>query len=380
MKLFFSIILLLLAPSLLFADDGVFFASGNTLVPLHESSIALKKEVLKLKKNKNYMDVDVYFEFDNPKQTRKETVGFVVPNTEMTIDSFAMPYVKDFSVTMNDSVLHYTLSRFEQTGFKRGKKMAAVVDTGDFIYYFSATFKPGLNTIHHFYRFRAGLGQTNDAEYAYKLMTGTSWANGEMEDFTLTLDLGPDAYFYLPQTFWKNGSDIPWQIQGDGILSRAFENPDRYDSSTFPAIHFVKMHSGTISCHLMHFRPDYDFWTASPRQYNLSYWVSRWFKQENPTLLARLDTIYQPWGMDLREIYTDEDQLPLLHDSELLYLRNLPFAFHDCSFKNEKLTNYYSQFNWYYPYKDRLPDIKLLDPEEAKLIAAVDTEIRRRKK
>ena len=368
---FISIAFVFLGSSPVSADDGVFYALGNTLIPIHESTISLKKEILKLKKDKDYLDVDVYFEFDNPGKSRKETVGFVTPPGGYSDEKSTKLYVSGFAVTVNNENLSYKLSRFEETGFKLPKRSREAANSGDFIFYFPAKFVHGLNSVHHSYRIRSGEGQSDLNEYIYRLVTGKSWANNEMEDFTLIIDMGPDSYFYLPQTFWKTGEDIPWKIEGDGFISRTCISAEglQRDSMT---IRMVKMHHGTVTCHMMHFKPDYDLGFGVPRFWNMSWWASSWMKDSStatPTCFANADLVS-----------TDSTSFVGFSDHELVALLNLPFAFHDCRFNSEELNKYFSQFNWYLPYPNRSPDMKLLSKDEGDLIHAVEQEEHRRQK
>jgi hypothetical protein len=62
------------------ANDGSFCASGNQLIPIFETAISVKKEILTLKKiHDKYIEVTVYYEFFNPKEDKNITVGFVKP-------------------------------------------------------------------------------------------------------------------------------------------------------------------------------------------------------------------------------------------------------------------------------------------------------------
>ena len=49
-----------------FANDGVFYASGNQLIPITETDISVKKEVLTINRVGDYLEVIVYYEFFNP--------------------------------------------------------------------------------------------------------------------------------------------------------------------------------------------------------------------------------------------------------------------------------------------------------------------------
>ncbi|MBN8688506.1 MAG: hypothetical protein J0M10_15910 [Chitinophagales bacterium] len=63
----FNLLCLLLATySGALANDGSFYAAGNTLIPLKETIIQMKKEILSLDRKGDWMQVDIYFEFFNP--------------------------------------------------------------------------------------------------------------------------------------------------------------------------------------------------------------------------------------------------------------------------------------------------------------------------
>ena len=49
-----------------FANDGVFYASGNQLIPITETDISVKKEVLTINRVGDHLEVTVYYEFFNP--------------------------------------------------------------------------------------------------------------------------------------------------------------------------------------------------------------------------------------------------------------------------------------------------------------------------
>jgi len=59
------------------ANDGAFYANGNQLIPIDERDISLKKEILSIKRISNdFVQVNVYYELDNPKDEKSILVGF----------------------------------------------------------------------------------------------------------------------------------------------------------------------------------------------------------------------------------------------------------------------------------------------------------------
>ena len=77
-KFNFLIIPLFFLCNILTANDGGFYASGNTLIPLSKTSIELRKEYLNLTFEDNgFLRVDIQFEFFNPGNETELIVGFV---------------------------------------------------------------------------------------------------------------------------------------------------------------------------------------------------------------------------------------------------------------------------------------------------------------
>ena len=55
------------------ANDGVFYASGNQLIPITETDISVKKEVLTINRVGDHIEVTVYYEFFNPVGEKERT-------------------------------------------------------------------------------------------------------------------------------------------------------------------------------------------------------------------------------------------------------------------------------------------------------------------
>src|SRR5579864_6287581 len=139
------LIAIVLAPLTGFADDGAFYSQGSTLIPIKHTTIALKKEVLTLKRKGNRLSVDVRFEFFNPGAERTETVGFVTPpcygeNFDEDLIG-TLPDISDFTVEANGAKLAYKISRLGKSGFR----LPVAIDTEkkDFVYYFKIKFNAG---------------------------------------------------------------------------------------------------------------------------------------------------------------------------------------------------------------------------------------------
>ena len=59
------------------ANDGTYYTRGNQLIPLQETDISVRKEVLTISLMDNgYARVDVQYEFWNPGVAKTVTMGF----------------------------------------------------------------------------------------------------------------------------------------------------------------------------------------------------------------------------------------------------------------------------------------------------------------
>ena len=95
------------------ANEAEFYATGNTLVPLKENTVSLKKEILNLTRKEGWMQVDIYFEFFNPGPEKELLVGFVTPpaNGDVSDEEARHPFIKDFMVMSGDELLPYKVAK-----------------------------------------------------------------------------------------------------------------------------------------------------------------------------------------------------------------------------------------------------------------------------
>ena len=97
------------------ANDGVFYAAGNQLIPITETDISVQKEVLTLNRVGDHIEVTVYYEFFNPVGEKELLVGFEAqsPYNSMA-DAFKMlpkhPHIRNFKVVMNGEPLTYDIA------------------------------------------------------------------------------------------------------------------------------------------------------------------------------------------------------------------------------------------------------------------------------
>jgi hypothetical protein len=318
-----------------FADDGVFYANGSTLLPLKETSIRMKKEILNLTRSSNLMQVDIYFEFFNPGALKELTVGFVTPPADADLDEkeASHPHIYDFMVMVNDSLLPFKIIRMEKSGFKLNDSIAS---GNDFVYYFKVVFKPGLTVIRHSYNYDGGGSVETMHDYFYRLTTGTGWAGGMIEDFELNINMGNDCCFSVPVTF--NDKSTPWLITGIGRLgnSLAASNVLNYGEG---GIQMVYIKQGYLQARIKNFKPKTDL---SITQYlpwiETRYWTSK--TSDNDFI-------------GLNEIFYDRDStagmIGRLSDAQLRLYKNLNYARCGYVFKDTWLKQQFSKYFWYIP-------------------------------
>lgn len=349
----------LLFVNLAFANDGVFYVKGNTLIPLQETEIELRKEILKFYvKDFEWMSVDVDFSFYNPGKEKTVTVGFVTPPASGDVgeDEENHPQIKDFTVEVNGENIKYEMKRMNETSFQGFQKD---IDGYDFVYYFPVTFKNGVNKIRHTYLFRGGGSVETQRDFDYQITTGKRWANKQIDDFELQIhpDLG---IFSLPLSFMENGKLANWEIIGKGTFSQ----PQKFFDSEIATSKLVQIREGYLSLKEKNFKPDKDIFIS---EYNWNMgWHKRLCKSEKkcfePAEIGM--NIYQYFTVKPSE-YFDEENVTDFSKKDLQIIRNFPYAIRGYNFKTNMLKDFYSQFFWYQPDDSlQLSNIKLSEAEE----------------
>ncbi|MCF0209243.1 MAG: DUF4424 family protein, partial [Bacteroidaceae bacterium] len=219
-----------------FANDSCYDTNGNTLFPYMNTSIAIDKEVLTIRltdTNRIYYDVDYTF-INNSDTEQTVLMGFEAdpPYPDRTeLSNSGHPRMYDFTVEMNGEKIKYEnciaplmekTQMFQPFDISKWKVFEGNMivpntnkdddcDNGEtfaFVYYFNATFKPGVNHIHHTYNYDAGIGVSCAYFTNYKLTPANRWAGGKIRDFTLRITapnlpkhfiLTTDAAKYNPQ-------------------------------------------------------------------------------------------------------------------------------------------------------------------------------------
>jgi len=190
--------------------------SGDHLVPVKETQIELRKEILKISaegKYHNWAKIEVDFTFFNPGEEKTEIVGFVYSEPEG--DFNGEPYLKDFSVNVNGQDIDHKNAKIDKDKLKDFQKKQ------DRAFYFPVTFKKGENKILHEYQYKTSGGIDVSYDIPYVLTTGTMWANGQIDDFTLIIDMGEKESYSVPEKLEKK-EKVNWVVE-DGKISSSFK-------------------------------------------------------------------------------------------------------------------------------------------------------------
>ncbi len=352
---------------LLMANDGSYFASGNQLIPIFETDISVKKEILTIKKvNNKQIEVTVYYEFYNPKEAKKITVGFEAFAPSGDVDGAPIngkhPYMRDFTVILNNATLPYKVAYVDDSLYAQSGKVKSLnLNTFDgstegndidfyYVYHFEATFKKGLNIIQHTYTYDVSGGIDVNYYFNYILTAANRWGNNQIDDFTLILDMGEFETFTIDKSFFNNIDE--WTIDGVGKA----ENIIGEEGSLTPN-DGVKFHirTGTVTFKKMNFKP-----AGEIAIYTLNYYP--YFDGNEVGYLPFSN--YQP----LSYIDFEIQEGLILSTLQKKVLKNLPFARRGYIFQSTDLKNYFENLDWYMPDPSYLPVVENLTSEEKEWI------------
>lgn len=366
------------------ANDGVFFAQGNQLIPITETDITVQKEILTINRvgKTDFVEITVYYEFFNPTGKAKTLlVGFEAasPYPYEDLGHFPeQPNIYDFKVVMNGRTLPFQVAHvssekleYDMTGaaappyYVNGKVQGmtkkqcvdAIKETDEFyfpfeyVYHFNATFQPGLNTIQHTYRFLMSSSVDMNYTVSYVLTAACRWANHQIDDFSLNINMGDAETFALYPSFYKSAKE--WTINGVG----------KTDVTDFGGEdNSVRFHirEGGITFHRKNFKPEGElfifqenaFWSV----YNDDGVVA------SDQVVEAVKNYYYDWTFIFGEVIQSTP-------ADARILRNLPFAHHGYVFKSKDLQKYFESTNWYIPNPDYVADMTALTEKEQQWVS-----------
>jgi hypothetical protein len=249
-------------------------------------------------------------------------------------DSLYFKNGKYKSITIEEALKE--ISEFEEVSFL-------------YVYHFRAKFKKGLNIIRHRYTISLSSSVVENYSLLYVLTTAGRWANRQIDDFTLTIDMGDFQDLSIGENFFKGMSG--WKIVGTGkqVEQKAKVPGTEDDRAEF----FIQ--KGFLEFKKINFKLTGDFRMSAFNYYNqfmgnksISDDTLFDYKRDPlPFSIENQDQIYKPVDALSKSI-----------------LRNLPFARRGYVFKKPEVKAYYSSQKWYVPDTSYFPDEKLLTQVE----------------
>ncbi len=339
------------------ANDGVFYARGNQLIPVAETDISVRKEILSLKKVGNrFIEVTVYYEFHNPGNAKTITVGFEAASPSGDVEAAPRqgghPFMRDFTVNMNQAMLPYEVAFVADSLYAdKGKVKTMNLDTfrgatdGNYVdffyvYHFQAPFRKGLNIIQHTYSYALSSSVSYHYDFAYVLTAANRWANKQIDDFTLLIDPGEFETFNIEKTFFRDSSQ--WLIHGIG---KSNERPGNSEWGIPNALRF-HVQQGILIFRQLNFKPAGELQVFAE---NYGYFY---------------DSTYLPFS------YYQQDRIAEPKDEfGRKVLKNLPFARRGYVFKDRQLDAFFRGMDWYIPNPGYQPDMEWLSEMEKQWIA-----------
>lgn len=360
-------------------NDGVYYTRGTQLVPLMETDISVRKEVLTIAiGDDGFARVDVYYEFLNPgREVKRVLMGFEAdPSYNDDYKFYATgvhPHIRDFTVEMNGRRLPYgnaacvagkgRLERIDTTRhwfvfdnnmlYEEGTEVdydsTYKEGTGfAYVYYFNADFEPGLNRVHHTYTYR--MSKTVGMPYIvdYKLTPAARWSGGQIDDFTLVIraDRTAKNFFVRDSVF----------AGGEFRVSEGMGKVRRHTLYGAPAYEFT-LRDGAVTLHLQNFRPEKELSIVGAGM-DCCYMEDGTFSVGAAYDRTRALVSFEA------EWYADMKVVPADGAFRKRVLRNLPYAHRGHVFRDERLRRFFESQWWYMPdpaYKDSADDFTPVD-------------------
>ena len=353
----------------------------------------MKKEVLTINRVGNHLEVNVYYEFFNPVGEKELLVGFEAksPYNSMA-DAFKMlpkhPHIRNFKVVMNDKPLtyeiahvdrghyigdNYTFSQYYANEKFTDWTVQRIHDTMaawhyppgipiDYVYHFKTKFRPGLNIIQHTHEYDLSFSVGEEFHFPYVLTAANHWANHQIDDFTLNINMGDCESFRIKQTFFEKSTD--WTINGLGMAM----NCDwlSWDTVTNGVIFHIQ--KGGVSFHKQNFHPDGELHVEKDDMILCMWsdWNSEQKTLEEEKFIKGIKAQY--FSLDTTFITGYFGESPQFTPEQRRILKNLPFAYRGYVFKDKELRKFFESTKWYIRNPKYKGDMEGFTKEEKKWV------------
>ena len=358
------------------ANDGVYYADGNQLIPITETDISVKKEVLTINRVGDHLEVTVYYEFFNPSKPKDLLVGFeAAPPYDGSNDMADFfpnhPNFRNFTVTLNGDWLDYEVAhvmydetedykmqgyykngRFSELTFEECAKAFGEYEGMSYpfyyVYHFNAHFREGLNIVQHTYDFDISSSVAEEYRFNYILTAANRWANHQIDDFTLNIDMGEIESFDIDPSFYDDVDE--WTFKGAGRVTSTYN-----DKKLFRSMFHVQ--KGSISFHKDNFHPEGELYISKP-----FYAMNTLWSYDDLTAENVMKVVSEAMGhLDPLARYDVE---VLLNDEQRRIMKNLPYAYRGHVFKDKGLQQFFESTDWYVPNPDYVDKWEDFSPEE----------------
>jgi hypothetical protein len=339
------------------ANDASYFASGNHIFPLQETDISVKKEVLTIKRiENNKVRITVDYTFHNPTAEKSLLMGFEAKSPSGDVDGNPRngehPYIENFSVSLNGKASPHKVSilslpdqlenqkkitPYTIEDLKKQQTIPKVENSNQvnliYVYHFPATFASGDTLVKHTYDYAISGAIFTRTSIDYLLTPALRWANKQIDDFTLIIDLGEFQEYHLSPSFFDNLDQ--WTTQGR--VKIGMENVKNEMTEVTSQMMTVWQHHGSVRFHAKNFQPKGELELfANQFIYNDE------ILDANTMKFTIADSV---WLGDVK----------LKDESTRNVLKNLPYARRGYVFKNPKLKAFFESQSWYLPdpnYRD----------------------------
>lgn len=329
-----------------YANDCIFTVSGNQLIPMCDSDISLKKEILTINlKDDGFAYIDVYYELENKGEDKVLQMGFEAQPLDFDKSPFSPltgdPYIQSFSVKMNNEDLPYSIKVMGGTHFDPNSE---TIWDYTYVYLFDALFTHGKNVVCHKYKYEVSHSVINVFDIAYKLTPATKWANGMIDDFTLVIKAEHTSkHFFIEEDILQNSDFVI--SHGDGKIRK--QKSDKYGK-----IIEVTLRNGSVSYHQKKFVPKKELAILSADRL-----VSEVHKAS-----YKLGSYYDRSMGYLTTLKIHEESFNTKLNAKIL--RSLPYASRGYVFKDTNLQKFYNAQWWYIPNKNYKNNKKDFTPSE----------------
>lgn len=345
------------------ANDSSYYATGNQLIPIQETDIGVKKEVLTLQRIKgNKVRITVDYVFHNPTKEKTLLMGFEADSPGGDVDGEPKqgrhPYIENFSVSLNQQVIAHKVSIMPISDAEKSKPLYTLKDLQKksvipriddvnqaalyYVYHFPATFPSGDTQVKHVYDYEISGSVFTSTEIDYLLTPALRWANKQIDDFTLIIDLGEFQEYHIAPDFFQDQTG--WTTQGRVKIAMGDVHNEMTGATA--KLLTIYQHHGSVTFHAKNFRP----------QGELSIFANRHMSQDE--------------ALDSKSIILSMGQLPYLDDKKIKdpftrkVLENFPYARRGHVFQNQQLKAFFDKQAWYMP-DPKNQNIRLNEEESA---------------